>query len=89
VPICRRGAGDRGHNRIVPTLGNDRASLVLWPRHWWIYGCLAIALVLSFWVRLPLRAGSRGKVGQCALKWSNTYLHWLFLAVAVDALLLH
>ena len=58
-----------------------------------VYGASAIALgavFLGYAYRLRAQVRSDGKVAPMALfKWSNTYLSLLFLAVAVDALVLH
>jgi len=82
-------------NRIVAyTWAMIAASLVLWPlATGWIYGASAIALgavFLGYAYRLRAQVRGGGKVAPMALfKWSNTYLSLLFLAVAVDALVLH
>jgi heme o synthase len=70
------------------------ASLLLWPLATsWIYGCSAIVLGIAFLVfayRLRREAARGATLSSFALfKWSNTYLSLLFIAVAVDALVLH
>ncbi|MGI8695653.1 MAG: heme o synthase [Mycobacteriales bacterium] len=70
------------------------ASLVLWPLATsWIYGVAAIGLGMGFlWFAYRLRGQAhRGvAISSFALfKWSNTYLSLLFVALALDALILH
>jgi protoheme IX farnesyltransferase len=82
-------------NRIVAyTWAMIAASLLLWPlATGWIYGASAIVLggvFLGYAYRLRAQVRGGGKVEPMALfKWSNTYLSLLFLAVAIDALVLH
>ncbi len=69
-------------------------SLVLWPLATsWIYGASAAVLgVIFLWHAYQLRAQARagGRITSLRLfRWSNTYLSLLFLALAVDALVLH
>jgi heme o synthase len=69
-------------------------SVVLWPLATsWIYGGSAIVLgVIFLWHAYQLRAQARagGRITSLRLfRWSNTYLSLLFLALAVDALVLH
>ncbi len=70
------------------------ASLVLWPlATGWIYGASAVVLGMAFLVfayRLRGEARRGAALSSFALfKWSNSYLSLLFVAVAVDALVLH
>ncbi|HVX43306.1 MAG TPA: heme o synthase [Mycobacteriales bacterium] len=82
-------------NRIVIyTWAMIAASLVLWPlATGWIYGAAAAALgvvFLGYAYRLRAQVRAGGKVASLALfKWSNTYLSLLFLAIAIDALVLN
>ncbi|PZS05463.1 MAG: protoheme IX farnesyltransferase [Pseudonocardiales bacterium] len=79
---------------IVYTWLMVASSLVLWPLATsWLYGGAAIALgavFLAFAYRLRAQVRSGGAICSFALfKWSNTYLSLLFLAVALDAIVMH